>query len=812
MGKADGPRQRAQRRRRRSLSESTWSDRSRSPSHRIQERRSRPGKRPRETSLSRSPPALAAKEDDRRKRVAVEERRRTSISRSRSPRRRPRRTSPKEEGEDSDRTGSERRPVPRENGRPPPRRPPPREPVPEEGWWTRRQPHGRRRPASPPPAHKRQDEERRGPRSPPRQQRRPSPKQREERPPPSHKIVTERPKREEEGAPPPVPAEAKAADTAPTAAEDKELAEYAARKIQRKTVDVIGRTGGVYIPPFKLAELQKTVTDKSSPEYQRQSWEALRKSINGLVNKVNIGNITNLVQDLFRENLVRGRGLIARAIIRAQMASPGFTNVYAALLSILNSKLPELGDLVLRRILLQFRRAYRRNDKIVCKACMKLLAHLVNQKMVHELLALQLAMLLLEKLTDDSVELCVEFMQEVGQVLQDISPQAFRAINDRLRVIAQEGTVDTRVQYIIEGFQRTVATKFAEYPGVIPELDLVEEEDKITHEVDLLDPDIKADEMLNIFKAEEPDVFLKNEAAWADLSAEILGEQGGEEGEAETSEDSEAEEEEEFEQPAEKPTVEIHDMTEKDTIALRKTIYLTIMSSANYEECLHKILKLNIKEGQEIQVCTMLIDCNAMERTFQRFYPLQAERLCRLKPVYQECFMGCLERQYNMIHHLETNKIRSTAKFFAHLLHTDALPWACLELFVLTEQATTSASRIFIKVLFQEFAEQMGLRSLHARLHDPTLAPHLHGIFPTDHPKNIRFSINFFTAIGLGALTSGLRELLTSLQTQPQDEEESTEEEAAEEEESASSSGEESSKSSVDRRRRRRSSSGDRRR
>lgn len=116
-------------------------------------------------------------------------------------------------------------------------------------------------------------------------------------------------------------------------------------------------------------------------------------------------------QELFVENMVRGRGLLARAILRAQLASPGFTHIYAALLAVVNSKLPEVGDLLVRRLFLQFRRAYRRNDKIVCKACVKFLAHLVNQRIVHELLALQLCLLLLEKLTDDSVEICVEFLQ-----------------------------------------------------------------------------------------------------------------------------------------------------------------------------------------------------------------------------------------------------------------------------------------------------------------------------------------------------------------------------------------------------------------
>ncbi len=49
---------------------------------------------------------------------------------------------------------------------------------------------------------------------------------------------------------------------------------------------VKGRTGGVYVPPFKLAQMKRDVEDKASEEYQRMTWEALRKSINGFVNKV----------------------------------------------------------------------------------------------------------------------------------------------------------------------------------------------------------------------------------------------------------------------------------------------------------------------------------------------------------------------------------------------------------------------------------------------------------------------------------------------------------------------------------------------
>ena len=45
-----------------------------------------------------------------------------------------------------------------------------------------------------------------------------------------------------------------------------------------------------------LSALQ--TTDKSSKEYQRMTWEALKKSINGLVNKVNVSNIANIIEEV----------------------------------------------------------------------------------------------------------------------------------------------------------------------------------------------------------------------------------------------------------------------------------------------------------------------------------------------------------------------------------------------------------------------------------------------------------------------------------------------------------------------------------
>lgn len=120
-------------------------------------------------------------------------------------------------------------------------------------------------------------------------------------------------------------------------------------------------------------------------------------------------------------------------------------------------------------------------------ATTKMIAHLVNQNVVHELLALEILTLFLESPTEDSVEIAADFMIECGQVLTDITPAGVNAIFERFRTILHEGEIDKKVQYTIENLFAIRKTKFAEHPGVIPELDLVEEDDKITHTISLDD-------------------------------------------------------------------------------------------------------------------------------------------------------------------------------------------------------------------------------------------------------------------------------------------------------------------------------------
>lgn len=56
----------------------------------------------------------------------------------------------------------------------------------------------------------------------------------------------------------------------------------------------------------------------------------------------------------------------------------------------------------------------------------------------------------------------------------------------------------------------------------------------------------------------------------------------------------------------------------------------------------------------------------------------------------------------------------------------------------------------------QEIANNMGIKVFTKKMDESKIE----SLFPTDSVENARFSINFFTSIGLGAVTEQLREFI----------------------------------------------------
>lgn len=254
-----------------------------------------------------------------------------------------------------------------------------------------------------------------------------------------------------------------------------------------------------------------------------------------------------------------------------------------------------------------------------------------------------------------------------------------------------------------------------------------------------------------------------NEEKYQSLSKELLGSDVGSSDEEGSKDGSSDDDDDEEDEDNEQKTTQIIDNTETNLIALRRTIYLTIHSSLDFDECAHKLMKMELKPGQEGELCHMFLDCCAEQRTYEKFYGLLAQRFCMINRAYTEKFEEIFKHVYDTTHRLDTNRLRNVAKFFAHLLVSDSIGWNALDCIKLNEDDTTSSSRVFIKILFQEIAEFMGIRKFNGRLQDPTLRDYFVGIFPRENPRDSRFSINFFTSIGLGGLTDDLRDHLKAM-------------------------------------------------
>ena len=167
--------------------------------------------------------------------------------------------------------------------------------------------------------------------------------------------------------------------------------------------------------------------------------------------------------------------------------------------------------------------------------------------------------LLLERPTDDSIEIAVGFTREVGAFIAENSPKANATVFERFRAVLNEGRISQRVQYMIEVLMQVRKDKYKDNP-ILPEgLDLVEEDEQITHQIQL-EEELQVQEglsefpfpaslcsladasFLDIFKFDP--AYLENEEKYKEIKAEILGEDSDEESGSGSEEDSDEDEDE----------------------------------------------------------------------------------------------------------------------------------------------------------------------------------------------------------------------------------------------------------------------------
>lgn len=94
--------------------------------------------------------------------------------------------------------------------------------------------------------------------------------------------------------------------------------------------------------------------------------------------------------------------------------------------------------------------------------------------------------------------------------------------------------------------------------------------------------------------------FLENEKRYEELKKSILGDESEDEEGSDAVSGDEDEDDDDDESEEDEQQMQIKDETETNLVNLRRTIYLTIMSSVDFEEAGHKLLKIKLEPGQEV--------------------------------------------------------------------------------------------------------------------------------------------------------------------------------------------------------------------
>lgn len=254
------------------------------------------------------------------------------------------------------------------------------------------------------------------------------------------------------------------------------------------------------------ATLHKDIANTQSDEYQRSAWNELRLSIRRLIFRLHIRNLEIIAQELFNINIIRGRGLLCTLIIQAQKASPELTNCYAAFVAIINSKFPEIGELLIKRLIHEFFSGIQRKLTVQTVAAARFLAHLTNQRICHKMLALEMLTYLVRGPTNCKIEAAIEFVSCCGRRLQTLSPTGLSSFYKHLeRIRAIENLGGPIMDTIAMAFERRDNGFLVDVENETYEI--VRREDQRTHIV-TLDQELDAQFPLGVYGYGNIDVKL----------------------------------------------------------------------------------------------------------------------------------------------------------------------------------------------------------------------------------------------------------------------------------------------------------------
>ncbi|OHS97553.1 hypothetical protein TRFO_36202 [Tritrichomonas foetus] len=474
--------------------------------------------------------------------------------------------------------------------------------------------------------------------------------------------------------------------------------------------------------------------------------------------------------NLFKSYLPWTWAVFARECFATSCGAFENCQVAAAILAIINSKLPDVGAKTISYVLYRFRNGLLfsdpRNTRNVENSAL-FLGECYRQRMISSNLMILVFTSLFEK-KRQYIQNIIRLFWNTIPILYEDDQDAMTLLFAKLYEFANDKQFANQIMNLSNWRQQNWSSSMKgilrHYTRIPRRFDVIEEEDQNTHYELGLDENEDYDEngQLVDITANFVRPHLLEEAEnmrieYKNFLNELLVE------------DEEEEDENDIKETQPGVSIDLSGMKstaesvqgaalQNEEMQVRRTVYLTIVSSARAQEAAHKLIKMQNKYNDKYNrpIVQTAIDYVGMEKTFNRNLALVLTLLCGTKQDNKRLTEEYFKTNYEQTYSYNITRITNIACLYSSLLASDSISWKVMQVIRLTEEDTNSPQRVFIRILFEELAKNMSHDGIIRKLRDPDVVGWTSGVFLTDTLDHAEFSSEYFSAIGLDFICEGL--------------------------------------------------------
>lgn len=482
-----------------------------------------------------------------------------------------------------------------------------------------------------------------------------------------------------------------------------------------------GTTYGTSSPAAKYVPPSLRKVASSDEEMLRQ----LHRQVQGKVNKVSESNLVSIlreVEDIYKDNARQHVSStlieIFISLVAADVAHPDtvlITNAAfaAAVYKVIGT---DFGAKLLERVVERFNHFNGQGvgERKQPLNLMAFLSYLYNLQVVGCGLLFDYIRLLLQELTEDNTEMLLRIMRISGQQLRQDDPSALKDIVMLLqKLVAKTGedNLSVRTKFMIETINNLKNNRVK--TGLAASSIAAEQISRMKKTLGTLNPRAKATEPLRITLADINDTSKKGKWWLVGASFHDPAKLASNINSSTTTPHDDSDTGYESSTPG---SVNLTKLAKKQGMNtdVRRAIFISLLSAADYKDAHIRLMKLHLKNKQQLEIPRVLVTCVGGEEAYNPYYALVARRFCasgrEIRKAFQFvlwAFWRELEKEGDGSGDAEivgVRKVVNLAKFYANLVADGSLSLAVLkklDFAVLPAKGNMFAEVLLASVLFQ---------------------------------------------------------------------------------------------------------------